>query len=152
MKKAYKTRWAIFDALFGILFLTATIWASIDYTLVTILNPVVMILFGCTFIYSKMFKDESYIATGFYWVSQNVITLGKYSHIIIGLFIMLLGFLSAVMPGNERIAEDEALWRMLVNSPSFWIAIVAVLVLNGLVGAYNYRLRNRQNKVEDNKG
>ena len=154
MKKIYQTRWVIFDTLFVILFLTAIIWASIDYTLVTVLNPVVIIILGCTFGYSSMFKDDSYIATGFYWFSQNLLLpRTKYNYLAAGFILILMGILSALTQKNgETIAANEALWGVLVKSPSFWIAIVVVIVFNGLVGVYNYRLRNRQNKDEDNIG
>ena len=148
MEKTYESKWIVFDVVFAILFLTSIIWASIDYTLVTVLNPVVIILLGCTFTYSNMFKDDSYIATAFYWFSQHLILpRTKYNYLAAGFFLIILGILSAVTAkSDETIAANEALWRMLVRSPSFWVAMLAVLVFNGLVGVYRYRSYKRQQR------
>lgn len=114
------------------------------------LTPIASLLLGSAFTYSKMLRDESYVAKGLYWFSQNVIVpRTKYNYLVTGLVLVLIGFLSIFIPSSRTADTSEILWKSLVGAPAFWFLLLAVCVFNGIVGIYRYRSYKRR---EDDRG
>ena len=129
------------DIFFICLFLTIFIWTLINYRIVTVYVRGVFVFLGFAFIYSRRLKDSSLIERALYWVSQNVtVPRTKYNHIFGGLFLLLVALLSFVFPPRpEKIENNKLLWDSLIRDPSFWMAIMIVLILNFGIGLYMSR-------------
>ena len=142
-----------FDVLFIASFLTMIVWAMINFHMVSVLTPIIFLFVGFMFLLSKKIKDMSFVGKVSYWICYNVMRPStKYNYLIWGTFAILLGLASAFLPGSEDIGNQKSLWNLLRKDKNFWFSMLAILLLNFLVGLYTaYSRKKREKKAEDEK-
>lgn len=130
-----------FDISFVVAITVSVVLSLIHFGVIKILTPALFMLLGSAFLYCKRYKEVSYVERGLFWFSDNVPTMRLESnHILIGLFMIAVGFASAILPSN-RGPDDEVLWHKLRGSPLFWLSVMMVLFLNIGIGLYNHQKR-----------
>jgi hypothetical protein len=104
-----------------------------------------LISLGLAFIYSKELKDISIIERTLYWISQNVtVPRTRYNHILDGLFFLMVGMLSFLLPpGREENEASRLLWTSLKKDPSFWMSMLFILIFNLLIGVYRSKRKGK---------
>jgi len=143
-----------FDVLFITSLLTMIVWAMIDFHMVSALTPIIFLFVGFAFLLSKKIKDISFVGKVSYWICYNVMRPStKYNYLIWGTFAIILGVASALLPVSEDIENQKFLWDSLRKDINFWFSMIAILLLNFLVGLYTaYRRKKREKKARDEKG
>ncbi|MFW9882719.1 MAG: hypothetical protein ACFFG0_57380 [Candidatus Thorarchaeota archaeon] len=144
MKKSRINPYYIIDIFFIISFLILLSWSLIDFNMTRMYVYITFTFLGIAFIFSKKLKDVSLIEKALYWMSQYVAwPRTSINHIICGVFMLFIGFISLFVPFDINQSENIALWESLKNDPRFWILMMIVLLINVLYGIDQY---NRSNK------
>jgi hypothetical protein len=93
-------------------------------------------LIGGVMLFSKKLKSGSIVGKMLHWFAINVMTpRSEYNHRIWGLFVLTMGVLSAIFPDKPSKNELDY-FQKIQSSPEYLIGIIAILVLNILVGVY----------------
>jgi hypothetical protein len=134
-----------FDISFVLFIFALFLWSFKESRANSQIASIFLVLVGSAFLYCKRYKEVSYVERGLFWVSDNV-PIGRFrsNHIFIGLFMIAMGFAFALLPASNRDMErEELLWRHLRGSLAFWISMIVVLLLNLMVGLYNYYRKHK---------
>lgn len=96
---------------------------------------------GSIIVFSKRFKDESYIHKCAYWIVINIFKpKTSVNHYIWGSFFIFFGLVPLFIPATESSPSNAGIENIHKTS-EFWIGIVLILLFNILVGVLTF-LRN----------
>ncbi len=140
MKKPIESILFLWDIFYFLFFLVFLIRAFTNYNAARLYTPIFCIALGLAFLCSTKLKDSSKLEKGLYWFTQNVMwPRTKDNHIFAGLFLLLIGLLSLLVPDTRAMGDGGILWNALRKDPTFWISLVSIIILNLLIVLYRRR-------------
>ncbi len=96
-------------------------------------------LIGVGMIFSNRIRGFSIVGRVLYWIAINIFKpRTRYNHVIWGVFILGIGVLSTIL-GDKPDKSEIEFYQRVHGSSEFWIAVIAFLIFNILVGIYTAR-------------